>query len=69
MERPIDQIKKAEQAMQDLLKAASQLRQQVEIAGAKDPQHLAELVSAAAKFEREAQKIKESLQQWRQSIQ
>ena len=69
MERPIDQIKKAEQAMQELLKAAAQLRQQVEIAGAKDPQHLAELMRAAEEFEKQAQKIKESLQQWRQSIQ
>lgn len=69
MERPIDQIKKAEEAMRELLKAAAQLRQQVEIAGAKDPQHLAELIRAAAEFEKEAQKIKESLQQWRQSIQ
>jgi len=67
MERPIDQIRRAEEAMRELLKAAAQLRQQVENAG--DPQQLAELIKAAAEFEKEAQKIKESLQQWRQSIQ
>lgn len=67
MERPIDQIRKAEEAMRELLKAAAQLRQQVENAG--NPQQLAELIKAAAEFEKEAQKIKESLQQWRQSIQ
>lgn len=67
MERPIDQIRRAEEAMRELLKAAAQLRQQVENAG--NPQQLAELIKAAAEFEKEAQKIKESLQQWRQSIQ
>ncbi|HLZ40539.1 MAG TPA: hypothetical protein VKQ11_06245 [Candidatus Sulfotelmatobacter sp.] len=67
MERPIDQIRRAEEAMRELLKAAAQLRQQVENAG--DRQQLAELINAAAQFEKEAQKIKESLQQWRQSIQ
>ena len=67
MERPIDQIRRAEEAVRELLKAAAQLRQQVENAG--DPQQLAELIKAAAEFEKEAQKIKESLQQWRQSIQ
>jgi hypothetical protein len=69
MERPIDEIKKAEQAMQELLKIAAQLRREVEIAGAKNPETLAVLVEAAAKFEKEAQKIKDYLQQWRQSIQ
>ena len=67
MERPIDQIRRAEEAMRELLKAAAQLRQQVENAG--DPKQLAELIKAAAEFEKAAQKIKESLQQWRQSIQ
>ena len=67
MERPIDQIRRAEEAMRELLKAATQLRQQVENAG--NPQQLAELIKAAAEFEKEAQEIKESLQQWRQSIQ
>ena len=67
MERPIDQIRRAEEAMRELLKAAAQLRQQVENAG--DRQQLAELIKAAAEFGKEAQKIKESLQQWRQSIQ
>lgn len=69
MERPIDQIKRAEEAMRELLKAAAQLREQVEVAGAKDPQHLAELIRAATEFEKEAQKINDSLRQWRQSIQ
>ena len=67
MERPIDQIRRAEEAMRELLKAAAQLRQQVENAG--DRQQLAELIKAAEEFEKAAQKIKESLQQWRQSIQ
>jgi hypothetical protein len=69
MERTIDEIKKAEQAMQELLKIAAQLRREVEIAGAKNPEQLTALVNAATKFENEAQKIKDFLQQWRQSIQ
>jgi hypothetical protein len=69
MERTIDEIKKAEQAMQELLKIAAQLRREVEIAGAKNPEQLAALVNAATKFENEAQKIKDYLQRWRQSIQ
>jgi uncharacterized protein YukE len=69
MERSIDQIKQAEQAMQELLKVAAQLRKEVENAGARNPEQLAELMKAAAKFESEAQKIKDYLQQWRQSIQ
>lgn len=69
MERPIDEIKKAEQAMQGLLKIAAQLRREVELAGSRNPEQLAELMNAAAKFEKEAQKIRDYLQQWRQSIQ
>jgi ATP-dependent protease HslVU (ClpYQ) ATPase subunit len=69
MERPIDQIKKAEEAMQELLKVAAQLRREVENVGARNPEQTAELLKAAAGFEKEAQKIKQSLQQWRQSIQ
>lgn len=69
MERTIDEIKKAEQAMQELLKVAAQLRQQIELASEKNPEQIAELVKAAAGFEREAQKIKDYLQHWRQSIQ
>ena len=69
MERTIDQIKQAEQAMQQLLKVAAQLRQEVENAGARNPDQLKDLVDAAEKFEKEAQKIKDYLKQWRQSIQ
>ena len=69
MERSIDEIKKAELAMQELLKVAAQLRKQIDEVGSKNPEQLASLVNAAANFEREAQKIKDFLQQWRQSIQ
>ena len=55
--------------MQGLLKIAAQLRREVELAGTKNPEKLAALVNAAAKFEKEAQRIKDYLQQWRQSIQ
>ena len=69
MGRSIDEIKKAEQAMQELLKVAAQLRKQIDEVGAKNPEQLAALMNAAANFEKEARKIKDYLQQWRQSIQ
>jgi len=69
MERSIDEIKKAEQAMQELLRVAAQLRKQIDEVGEKDPEQLAPLMNAAANFEKEAQRIKDFLQQWRQSIQ
>lgn len=68
-ERPIDQIKKAEEAMRELVKAATELRRQIAFACAEHPDETAELVRAAESFEREVQTIKERLQQWRQGIQ
>ncbi len=55
--------------MQELLKVAAQLRREVENAGSRNPEQVAELLKAASRFEQEAQKIKQSLQRWRQSIQ
>lgn len=69
MDRPIDEIKKAETAMQELLKAATELRRQVDVACEQNPQETAELRQAAAALEKEVQKIKDYLQQWRQTIQ
>jgi len=69
MERPIDEIRKAEAAMQELLKAAIELRRQVDLACAQNPEETAELMKAAAALEKEVQKIKDCLQQWRKTIQ
>jgi hypothetical protein len=69
MERPIDEIKRAEGAMQELLKAAAELRRQVDLACAQNSEETAELTKAAAALEAEVQRIKDYLQQWRQSIQ
>jgi hypothetical protein len=69
MERPIDQIKKAEAAMKELLEAAALLRQRVNDACAQNPQETAELVAAAERFEKEVQRIDEWLQQCRRGIQ
>jgi hypothetical protein len=68
-ERPIDQIKKAEEAMRELVAAAAELRRQIAFACAEHPDETVELVRAAESFEREVQTIKERLQQWRQGIQ
>lgn len=69
MERPIDEIKKAEAAMQELLLAATELRRQVDLACAQNPEETAELTKAASALEKEVQKIKDYLQQWRRTIQ
>lgn len=69
MERPIDQIKRAEAAMRELRDAAAQLRRQVEAASAQNPGETAELVQAAERFEKEVQRIDQWLQQCRKSIQ
>lgn len=69
MDRPIDEIRKAETAMRELLAAAAELRRQVDLACAQNPQETAELRKAAASLEQEVQRIKDYLQQWRQSIQ
>jgi hypothetical protein len=69
MERPIDQIKKAEAAMKELLEAAAQLRRRVNDACVQNPDETAELVAAAERFEKEVQRIDEWLQQCRRGIQ
>ena len=69
MERPIDEIRKAETAMRELLAAAGELRRQVDLACAQNPEETAELRKAAASLEQEVLRIKDYLQQWRQSIQ
>jgi predicted nucleic acid-binding Zn-ribbon protein len=69
MERPIDQIRQAEQSMQELQKAAKELRQQIELACAHNPGETAELTRAAAAFEKEIERIQDYLQQWKRGIQ
>ena len=68
-ERQIDQIKKAEEAMRELLAIAAQLRSEVEKAADKSPSALSELREAAEKFEKEAQAIRDALGKWRRGIQ
>lgn len=55
--------------MQELLKATSELRRQVDLACAQNPEETAELTKAAATLEKEVERIKDYLRQWRQSIQ
>ena len=69
MERPIDEIRKAESALRELLAAAAELRRQVDLACAQNPEETAELRKAAVSLEQEIQRIQDYLQRWRQSIQ
>jgi polyhydroxyalkanoate synthesis regulator phasin len=66
--RQIDRIKEAEGAVQELLRAAAQLRQQIEELQSKDPEHLKELLTAAEAFEKEIQKMTGALESWRKEI-
>ena len=68
-DRPIDEIRRAEAAMQELLKAATELRRQIDLACAQNPDETAELTKAAAALELEVQRIKDYLRSWRQNIQ
>lgn len=68
MERQIDRIKQAEDAMKELLKIAAQLRQEVERAGSSNPDQVRELLEAAQGFELEAKRVKDSLRDWREDI-
>jgi hypothetical protein len=67
-ERQIDKIKEAEGAVQELLRAAAQLRQQIEEIQSKDPSQLTELLEAAQAFENEIQKMTDALESWRREI-
>ena len=67
-ERPIDKIKEAEGAVQKLLRAAAQLREQIAEIQSKDPEHLTELLEAAQAFENEIQKMTDALESWRKEI-
>ncbi len=69
MERPIDEIKKAEEAMRELMKAATELRRQVDLACAQNPSETAELMQAAAGLEKEIERLQQYLQQCRRNIQ
>jgi uncharacterized coiled-coil DUF342 family protein len=67
-ERQIDKIKEAEGAVQELLRAAAQLRRQIEEIQSKDPEHLTDLLDAAQAFESEIQKMTDALESWRKEI-
>lgn len=67
-ERQIDKIKEAEGAVQELLRAAAQLRRQIEEIQSKDPEHLKDLLDAAQAFESEIQKMTDALESWRKEI-
>ena len=66
--RQIDKIKEAEGAVQELLNAAAQLRQQVAEIQSRNPEHLTELLEAAQAFEHEIQKMTGALESWRKEI-
>lgn len=55
--------------MRELMDAAAELRRRVDLACAQNPEETAELVKAAANFEKEIERIQQYLQQWRQGIQ
>jgi FtsZ-binding cell division protein ZapB len=68
MERQLDRIKQAEEAMKQLLEIAAQLRQEIEKAGSSNPDQIIELREAAEGLERQARELKDSLRDWREEI-
>jgi erythromycin esterase-like protein len=68
MERQIDRIQRAEEAVRELLKVAAQIREKIDSAETKDPGQLKELSEAAEGFEKEAERIRDALREWREDI-
>jgi hypothetical protein len=66
MDNQIDRIRKAEEAMRELLEYSAESRRQLE--GIKDPDLRKEVIEAIEGIEKEAQNLNEALQKWRLDI-
>ena len=68
MESQIDRIRKAEEAIRELLDVAAELRQEVQKLPIEKPDVREELLNAAEDFERQAADLKHALKSWREDI-
>jgi phage/plasmid primase-like uncharacterized protein len=67
-ESQIDRIRRAEEAAQELIKNAAQFRQDADILAIDDPNLRTELLQMAEGLEAQAQKLRDSLREWREDI-
>jgi len=67
-ESQISHIRKAKEAVRELIELAAKIREEVDHLSINDRDVRAELLEAAEGFEGEAQKIKDALRAWREDI-
>jgi hypothetical protein len=67
-ESQIDRIRKAEEAVRELVTLAAQIRQEADTLPAEDPALRKELLETAEGFETQAQALRNALREWREDI-
>ena len=68
MESQIDRIKKAEEAIRELVEVAAQIRQEAATLPVEDPATRKELLETAEGFETKVQELRKALREWREDI-
>ena len=68
MESQIDRIRKAEEAVRELVELAEQIRQEADKLPIKSPAARKELLGTAQGFETQAQDLRNTLREWREDI-
>jgi chorismate mutase len=67
-ETQIDRIRKAEEAIRELVQLAAQIRQEADKLPIEDPAVHKELLETAEGFENQAQDLRNVLREWREDI-
>ena len=67
-ESQIDRIRKAEEAVRELVELAAQIRQEADKLPVEDPAVRKELLETAEGFEIQAQDLRNVLREWREDI-
>ena len=67
-ESQIDRIRKAEEAVRELVELVAQIRQEADKLPVKDPGLRKELLETAEGFETQAQDLRNTLREWREDI-
>ena len=67
-EAQIDRIRRAEEAVRELVKLAAEIRQEADRLPVEDPALRKELLETAEGFETQAQDLRSALRDWREDI-
>lgn len=67
-ESQIDRIRKAEEAVRELVEVAAQIRQEADKLPIEDPYTRKELLEAAEAYEIQVQDLRNALREWREDI-